>query len=73
MRNSLALHRRLDSASAIDNQCSTEQSEDATYRVHVSTMTVLCILGTLAVIVYWLFLMMAMPETQLESAVFLDR
>ena len=73
MRNSLALHRRLDSASAIDYRCSTEQSVDVTHRVHVSTMTVLCILGTLAVIVYWLFLMMAMPETQLEPAIFLDR
>ncbi len=48
MRNSLALHRRLDSASANDNQCSIEQSADITHRVHVF-MTVLCILGILAV------------------------
>ena len=40
--------------------------------VHVF-MTVLCILGILVVLVSWLFLMMAMPETQLESAIFLDR
>jgi len=73
MRNSLALHRRMDSASVQDNQCSTEQSADITHRVHVSTMTVVCILGILAVIVYWLFLMMAMPGTQLEPTVFLDR
>ena len=73
MRNSLALHRRLDSASAHDNQCSIEQSADITDRVHVFTMTVLCILGILAVMVYWLFLMMAMPDTQLEPAIFLDR
>ena len=72
MQNSLALHRRLDSASANDNQCSIEQSADITHRVHVF-MTVLCILGILAVTVSWLFLMMAMPETQPESAIFLDR
>ena len=72
MRNSLALHRRFDSASANDNQCSIEQSADITHRVHVF-MVVLCILGILAVFVSWLFLMMAMPETQLEPAIFLDR
>ena len=71
MQNSLALHRRLDSASANDNQCSLEQSADITHRVHVF-MTVLCIPGIL-VTVSWLFLMMAMPETQPESAIFLDR
>jgi hypothetical protein len=42
-------------------------------RMHVSAMTVFCILVTLAVIVYWLFLTMAMPETQFEPAIFLDR
>ena len=73
MRISLAQHRRLDSASAHGNQCSIEQSADLTHGVHVFTMTVLCFLGILAVIVYWLFLMMAMPETQLEPAIFLDR
>jgi len=73
MRNSLALHRRLDSASAHDNECSAEQSAVITRRMHVSAMTVFCILVTLAVIVYWLFLTIAMPETPLEPAIFLDR
>lgn len=68
MRNSLALHRRLDSASGF-----AEQSADVMSRMHVSAMTVFCILVTLAVIVYWLFLTMAMPETQFEPAIFLDR
>ncbi len=73
MRNSLALHRRLDSASAHDNDCFAEQSADVMSRMHVSAMMVFCILVTLAVIVYWLFLTMAMPETQFEPAIFLDR
>jgi hypothetical protein len=73
MRHSLALHRRLDSASTHSNECSAEQSANITRRMHVSAMTVFCILVTLAVIVYWLFLAMAMPETQLEPAIFLDR
>jgi hypothetical protein len=72
MRNSLALHRRFDSASANDNLCSIERSADITHRVHVF-MTVLCILGILTVIVSWLFLMMAISETQPEPAIFLDR
>jgi hypothetical protein len=38
-----------------------------------SLMAVLLILGILAIITYWLFLMMAMPETQPGSAVFFDR
>jgi len=71
MRNSLALHRRLDSASAHDNECFAEQNADVMRRMHV--LTVFCILVTLAVIVYWLFLTMAMPETQFEPAIFLDR
>ena len=73
MRNSLGLHRRLDSASANDNHCSTEQSADISHRMHVFTMTVLCTLGILTVIVYGLFLMMAMPEAQPAPAILLDR
>jgi hypothetical protein len=72
MPSSVAPNSRVEISIANDNQCCMEQSTDITHRTYPVTMT-LYVLGTLAVIGYWLFLMLAMPETQPVPTVFVDR